>query len=156
MRVFGRRLIACAAALAAFAFGASAAAPAAAQAVTAQPERAASLTVGWPSAAADTFLDLWVTAYTPPRQGAVEAVVSIGTADRQIEVGRFAVFPAEPFIAKQANEQRAYRFDASAALRTLKRDATVSVRVALIPIDSNIPARDARLVVGKAAFIPRP
>lgn len=154
MRVFGRKLVACAAMLAAFAMAMPGATRAAAQDVTATPERAAALTVTRPPAAA--FLDLWVTAYTPPRQGAVEAVVSIGAATTDIEVGRFAVFPAEPFTARQTSEQRAYRFDASAALQSLKRDgAAVTVRVALIPIDDKIPALGAKLVVGKAAFSAR-
>ena len=66
------------------------------------------------------LLDLYMRAYAPPRRGSVEAVVSLGPTGKEMEIGRFAVFPSEPFLAASPREQRAYRFDASAALAAFK------------------------------------
>jgi len=134
--------------------------------VTGQPDRrvatvgqAATLALDPPRDATETFLDLWVQAYTPPPRGAVEAVVALARAGGPgaVEVGRFAVFPAEPFWAPEAAHQRAYRFDATAALAALQAGAgPLEVRVRLEPIDPKISPAGARLTLGKAAFSRRP
>ena len=126
--------------------------------MTATLERAATLTMNRPALTAGNFLDLWVKAYTPPRQGAVEAVVSLGAPGREpVEVGRFAVFPSAAFTAAEAREQRAYRFDAADALRQLKPgDTAVTVRVELAPIEGLGQAAGAQLTLSKAVFSPRP
>ncbi|MBI3705140.1 MAG: hypothetical protein HY244_15140 [Rhizobiales bacterium] len=152
-----RCLIAGAAALAALAlsiFGATSLRAQDAEA-TSTIERAATLTVPRPTSPDEVYLDLWVKAYTPPSRGAIEAVVSIGPAghDAAIEVGRFAVFPSEPFIATEVSRQRAYRFNAAAALRTLKaNDKSITLRVTLVSLIADIPAEGAKLLLGKATF----
>src|SRR5262245_35336818 len=55
-----------------------------------------------------TYLDITVRAFTPPQQGAVEAVVSLEEAKdggRAIEVGRFSIFPATAFEAKEPKDE---------------------------------------------------
>ena len=159
MRVL-QKLIACVAAAAALALGATSATRAFAQSgnLTATPERIATLTIPPPRSPADIFLDLYLKAYVPPRKGAVEAVVSIEPAGGGgVEIGRFTVFPAEPFIVTEPRQQRAYRFDASAAIRTLKPSETaVTVSVALLPLDTKISPQGAELTLSKAEFSPRP
>jgi hypothetical protein len=98
-----------------------------------------------------------VRAYTPPRRGAVEAVVALraGDSGKEVEVGRFAVFPSEPFLATAASQQRAYRFDATAALNALGGDQPFAV-VKLAPFDPAMPADDAQLTIARAELSPRP
>jgi hypothetical protein len=122
-------------------------------------EQAATLPIGPPRATTETFLDLWIQAYTPPQRGAVEAVVSLARAGGPdaLEIGRFAVFPSEPFWATEASHQRAYRFDATAALAALKAsDGPLEVRVRLEPIDPKVSPEGAQLTLSKAAFSRRP
>jgi hypothetical protein len=120
---------------------------------------AAALTIPRPRNPAEVFLDLWVKAYTPPSRGAVEAVASVGSATRKtaIEVGRFAVFPSEPFFATEGRRQRAYRFNATEALRALGAgDDALIVRVEMVSLIENIPAQGAELVFSKAELSERP
>jgi hypothetical protein len=156
MRALLKRLIAGAATLTALAIGLFGAIPLQAQdALTATLQRAAVLPIARPRNPNEVYLDLWVKAYTPPRRGAVEAIVTVGPARQkaQIEVGRFAVFPSEPFIATEASQQRAYRFNASAALGALKtEDTDLTIRVALVSLIETAPAEGAQLVLAKAAF----
>jgi len=155
MRAFALKLVACAAALVA---NASGIALAQSGNPVATPERAAMLVVARPSSLADIFLDVWVKSYTPPRRGAVEAVVSAGPAGGDaVEIGRFTFFPAGPFNAANERAQRAYRFNATALLHRLKPgDASVMVQVALISTEDKISSQGAALTLGKAAFSPRP
>jgi hypothetical protein len=165
MRITGRILIACAAALAAFAVamprgnpGTMSAFAQDANAVV-TTERAATLTIPRPSDPASVFLDLWVNAYTPPTRGAVEAVVSVGPADRRapVEVGRFSVFPSEPFTASEGRKQRAYRFNAGAALEALKAgDDALTVHIEMISLIDKVSAAGAKLTISKVAFSSRP
>ena len=157
MRALTKCLVAGVATLAAFAVGMFGAPQARAQNgdATATLESAATLTLPRPTDPAAVYLDLWVKAYTPPSRGAVEAVVSLAPAGRDaaVEIGRFAVFPSEPFIATEARDQRAYRFNATAALHALKAgDDTLTLRIAMVSLIDAIPAQGAKLVLGKAAF----
>jgi hypothetical protein len=122
-------------------------------------EQAATLSIVPPREPKETLLDLWIQAYTPPQRGAVEAVVSLARAGDpgEIEIGRFAVFPSEPFVATEASQRRAYRFDATAALGALKAsDGPLEVRVRLEPIDPKVSPEGARLTLSKAEFSRRP
>ena len=123
----------------------------------ATPEQPATLTIARPPAN-DIFLDLWLKAYTPPRQGSVEAVVSLGPQDGEpMEIGRFTFFPGGPFAAAGARDERAFRFNASKALNLIKAgDAALAVRVALIPNDEKISPQGAKIIVSRAKFSPRP
>jgi len=118
-------------------------------------ERPAIVPIPAQASSAGNFLDLFVRAYTPPQRGAVEAVVALGPAEKQMEIGRFAVFPAEPFFATTPAEQRAYRFDATAALSAFK-GRPIFAQVRLVPIDSDIPATGAQLTLARIQISPRP
>jgi hypothetical protein len=101
------------------------------------------------------LLDLYVRAYTPPRRGSVEAIVSLGPIGSEMEIARFAVFPSDPFFATSPRELRAYRFDASAALTTFQGRPLV-VQVRLVPIDESIPPEGAKLTISRVEVSPRP
>lgn len=150
------RMIAGAAALAAFALGAQYAG--AQDAMTATPERAATLTIAPPRSADDVFLNVFVKAYRPPRDGMAEAVVSVAPAGGGfIEVGRFTFFPAQAFTAGNEREHYGYRLDASAAIGRLRSSGgNVTVRVALTPLTPNAGAPGATLTLAKAEFGRRP
>jgi hypothetical protein len=126
--------------------------------LTATPGHAATLTIAPPRSPADIFLDVWLKAYTPPQQGAVDAIVTAApTSGEAVEIGRISIFPSQPFNAAEAREQRAYRFDASALLRRLKpSDTAIVVSVTLIPMNEKFSPQGAALTLGKAEFSPRP
>jgi hypothetical protein len=123
--------------------------------LAATPDKPASVPLPATRAPNAVLLDLYVRAYTPPRRGAVEAVVSLGPSGTEMEIGRFAVFPSEPFQAASPNEQRAYRFDASATFAAFQnRPLTVQVR--LVPTDAKIPPDGAKLTLSRVEVKPRP
>ena len=125
--------------------------------LVATPDKAATVQIVRPRTSAGTFLDLWVRAYTPPRRGAVEAVVTLTAGGSEMEIGRFAVFPSEPFFATEAWQQRAYRFDATAALTAFKAgDDSLVVQVRLVPIDAGVSPEGAQLTLSKVELSPRP
>jgi hypothetical protein len=124
--------------------------------LVATPDKAATVPMTWPHKSAGTFLDLWVQAYTPPQRGAVEAVVTLTADSNEMEIGRFAVFPSEPFFATKARQQRAYRFDATAALAAFNTDdGPLVVQVRLVPIDAGVSPGGAQLTLSKVEVIPR-
>lgn len=50
-----------------------------------------------------------VTAFSPPRDaGPVACVVAIKGVGRPLEIGRFAVFPAEPFSASEPEKAKSF------------------------------------------------
>jgi len=101
------------------------------------------------------LLDLFVRAYAPPRRGSVEAVVALGPTGKEMEIGRFAVFPSEPFLAASPREQRAYRFDASAAFAAFQNQP-LFVQVRLVPTDAAISPEGAKLTLSRVEVNPRP
>jgi hypothetical protein len=160
MRVSLHRIVACAAVVAGLIVSLTVL-PATGQRdrLVATVEQAATLSIVPPRDMRETFLDLWIQAYTPPQRGAVEAVVSLARAGGtgEIEIGRFAIFPSEPFWATEASQQRAYRFDATAALAALKAgDGPLEVRVRLEPIAPKVSPEGAQLTLSKAEFSRRP
>jgi hypothetical protein len=125
--------------------------------MAATPAKPATIPVTLPARLPERiFLDLWVRAYTPPKRGAVEAVVTLGKGDRGVEVGRFAVFPSRPFLATAASQQRAYRFDATAALAAFPGERELTVHVRLVPIDEKVPAEGASLTIARVELSPPP
>ena len=93
---------------------------------------------------------------TPLRSGAgVEAVVALGPTGKEMEIGRFAVFPSEPFVAASPRELRAYRFDASAALAAFK-DQPLLVQLRLVQTDEAISPEGAKLTLSRVEITARP
>jgi hypothetical protein len=157
MRIFtGRRAIGAALA-AALAVQPAVTAPAAAQAtnLAAVPDKPAAVPLPASRAANAVLLDFYVRAFRPPRRGAVEAIVSLGPAGNEMEIGRFAVFPSEPFLVENPNEQRAYRFDASAALAAYRGQPLVA-QIRLVPTDDRISPEGAQLTLSRVEINPRP
>jgi hypothetical protein len=105
-----------------------------------------------------TLLDISVRAFTPPQQGAVEAVVSLEEAKdggKSVEVGRFTVFPAAPFEAKEPKDERVFRLDAGKALAALDASSPLRVKVKLEPLLPDRSPAGASLTLGKAVFASR-
>jgi hypothetical protein len=112
-----------------------------------------------PQVTSGVFLEVGVRAYTPPRGGAVEAVVTLsaGAGAVEQEVGRFSIFPDEPFLADDIRQQRIFRLDATAALAALRSTSgPLEVKVHLAPLDPAISSSDATLTVGRVVFEPPP
>jgi len=131
----------------------TAAAPATDRIATA--EKAAIVSVAMPPrTSAPTYLDVRISAFRLPERGAVEAVVTLGAASGDaIEIGRFTVFPGEPFTAKDGEPGRTYRFNVTAALAKLPAgERPLLVRVRLLPIDPAISPAGAEMTIGGAEF----
>jgi len=128
--------------------------------VVATPAKPARIVVAAPpQASSGMFLDVGVRAYTPPRRGTVEAVVTLsaGAAAAEQEIGRFSIFPDEPFLADDVRQQQTFRLDATAALAASKSTTgPLEVKVHLAPLDPAISSSDATLTVGRVVFQPRP
>jgi hypothetical protein len=123
--------------------------------LVATPEKPALVPLPATRAPNAVLLDLYMRAYAPPRRGSVEAVVSLGATGKEMEIGRFAVFPSEPFLAASPREQRAYRFDASAAFAAFK-DQPLLVQLRLVPTDEAISPEGAKLTLSRVEVNPRP
>jgi hypothetical protein len=106
-------------------------------------------------AAGAMLLDIHVKAFTPPRRGSVEAVVWLGPAGREIEVGRFAVFPSAAFRAATSAEQRTFRLNAAAALAAARGQPLVA-KLLLVPTDDKISAAGASLTLDRIETTTRP
>jgi hypothetical protein len=108
----------------------------------------------------DAYLDLNVRAFKPPRRGAVEAVVTLvenKAGGREVDVGTFTISPAKKFEAKNPDDERGFRLDATQALAGLGADGTaVTVKVRLAPLLEGQSAAGARLTLGKVQFVPVP
>jgi hypothetical protein len=126
---------------------------------TATARGPATLLVDRQAAGADAFLDLNVRAFTPPKRGAVEAVVTLEEnkdGGREVDVGSFTIFPAKKFEAKKPDDERGFRLDATQALADLGADnAAVKVKVRLAPLHEGQSATGAKLTLGKVQFVPR-
>jgi hypothetical protein len=126
---------------------------------TATAKGPATLLVDRQAAGSGAFLDLNVRAFTPPKHGAVEAVVTLEEnkdGGREVELGSFTIFPAKKFEAKKPDDERAFRLDATDALADLGADnAAVKVRVRLAPLHQGKSASGAKLTLGKVQFVPR-
>jgi hypothetical protein len=110
-------------------------------------------------AGSGALLQLWISGYTPPRRGTVEAVVSLvrGASKKEVEIGRFVIYPSEPFIAKDAAEQRGYSFDAAQALISpVSSSDELAVHVRLVPLSEGMIPEGAQLTVARAELRPQP
>jgi hypothetical protein len=126
---------------------------------TATAKGPATLLVNRQAGGSGAFLDLNVRAFTPPKHGAVEAVVTLEEnkdGGREVELGSFAIFPAKKFEAKKPDDERAFRLDATEALADLgTNNAAVKVKVRLAPLHEGKSAHGAKLTLGKVQFVPR-
>jgi hypothetical protein len=108
-------------------------------------------------AKSDPILHISIRSYTPPRRGGVEGVVSLLSGDKEAEVGRFVVFPSEPFVASDVRQERGYSFDAREALDRMGGDTeALTARVRLAPLDLKIPVEGGELTLARAELRPRP
>lgn len=107
----------------------------------------------------EAFLDLNVRAFTPPKRGAVTAIVTLEEnkdGGREVELGSFTIFPARKFEAKKAGDERAFRLDATQALADLGADAAaVKVKIRLAPLHEGQSTQGAKLTLGKVQLVPR-
>jgi len=137
----------------------TATAAAAADVTTATATTPATVVINRQAGGTDVLLDLNVTAFRPPRRGAVEAVVTLQenkVGGREIDVGTFSIFPAKKFKARGPADQRGFRLDAMQALADLGLDSTaVRVLVRLMPLNDGQSAAGAKLTLGKVQFVPR-
>jgi len=133
--------------------GAAAAGPA-----TATERAPATMVIGRQAGDSEVVLDLDVTAFQPPRRGAVEVVVTLQAegGGRQLDVGSFAIYPSRKFKARKPGDVRAFRLDAMPALTAIGLQATaVTVRLALAPLRHRGTAAGAKLTLGTARFVQR-
>jgi hypothetical protein len=134
-------------------------APAPADVTTATATTPAAVVIDRQAGATDVLLDLNVTAFRPPRRGAVEAVVTLQenkAGGREANVGSFSIFPAKKFKASGPADQRGFRLDATQALADLGVDMTpVKVKVRLMPLHDGESAAGAKLTLGKVQFVPQ-
>jgi hypothetical protein len=130
-----------------------------AAAVTATAKGPATLLLDRQAAKNEAFLDLNVRAFTPPKRGAVEAVVTLEEnkdGGREVELGSFTIFPAKKFEAKKADDERGFRLDATQALADLGADAAaVKVKIRLAPLHVGQSTHGAKLTLGKVQLVPR-
>jgi hypothetical protein len=137
----------------AIAAGAAAAKPA-----TATARAPATMVIGRQAGDSEVVLDLDVTAFRPPRHGAVEVVVTLQAdgGGREVGVGSFAIYPSRKFKARKPGDARAFRLDAMQALTDLGLQATtVRLRLSFAPLHHGATAAGAKLTLGTARFVPR-
>jgi hypothetical protein len=114
-------------------------------------ERPATITVavapGLNATRAARHLVVDVTAYTPPRDGAVQGVVTVqkNTDSTEQEIGRFGIFPNTEFSAADSSKVRRYSFPLP---RNVLRDGSVKLTVHVVPLRGE--CKDARLELGGA------
>ena len=144
------------AALAALLPAAGSCQPRGADASVATVKTPATLTVSpIPRSVGNLYLEITVASYTPPPKGAVEAVVLVGPGSEppETEVGRFAIFPHAAFEARQATEQRRYRFNVTQAVAAIKPEGRpLLVQVRLVPIDGTAAVDSAAMTISRAAL----
>ena len=92
-------------------------------------------------------LVLTVVGFAPPREGAVEVVVSagLGSGGADAEIGRFGIFPSAPFKVEDAAQGRRYGFPLPSALASADG---VTVQVRIVPIRGD--GKGASLELGGA------
>jgi hypothetical protein len=126
---------------------------------TATAKAPATLVIDRQGTGKDAFLDLNVRAFKPPKHGAVEAVVTLEEnkdGGREVDVGRFSIFPSKKFEATKPEDERGFRLNATEALNDLGGDsADVKVKVRLSPLHEGQSAHGAKLTLGKVQFVPR-
>jgi hypothetical protein len=124
--------------------------------IIAMPDKVAVLALPAPPRTSGAiYLDLRISAYTPPLRGAVDAVVVLAGGGRETEIGRVTVFPNQAFTAKDGEPGRSYRFNVTSALAG-SAAGPLELRVRLVPIDPNAPIVGAQMTIGGAEFLAGP
>ena len=114
-------------------------------------ERPATVTVtvaqGPDSIEAGQYVVVDVTAYTPPRHGAVQGVVTVqkNTDSTEQEIGQFGIFPNTEFSAADPSKVRRYSFPLP---RDVLQDGPVKLTVHVVPLRGE--GDGARIEVGGA------
>jgi hypothetical protein len=114
-------------------------------------ERPATVTVsvaqGPDSIEAGQYVVVDVTAYTPPRDGVVQGVVTVqkNTDGTEQEIGRFGIFPNTEFSAADPSKVRRYSFPLP---RDVLQDGPVKLTVHVVPLRGE--GEGARLELGGA------
>lgn len=123
---------------------------------TATAEQPAEATVTVPTTGTGALLDVGVRTFRPPTSGTVDFTVTLsGDTGTEQEVGRFSMFPVQPFDAANASEERTFRFDASRALSAVKSDGPIKVRIKIVPMDAQPSPSGAALTIGEVKLTPR-
>jgi len=88
-----------------------------------------------------------VTAYTPPRDGAIQGVVTVQKHpdSTEQEIGRFGIFPNTEFSAADPSKVRRYSFPLP---KEVLRDGPVKVTIHVVPLRGE--GKGARLELGGA------
>jgi hypothetical protein len=102
-----------------------------------------------------SLLEVSVAEYAPPKGGPAEAVVTLTTAKGSREVGRFSIFPDEPFLAGKSGQPRRFniRIPKDVGVRP---GETVTASVRLARSGDNQRLEGGRLVVREVRFRPEP
>jgi hypothetical protein len=114
-------------------------------------ERPATVTVtvaqGPDSIEAGQYVVVDVIAYTPPRDGAIQGVVTVQkhTDSTEQEIGRFGIFPNTEFSAADPSKVRRYSFPLP---RDVLQDGPVKLTVHVVPLRGE--GEGARIEVGGA------
>jgi hypothetical protein len=114
-------------------------------------ERPATVTVtvasGPDSIRAGQYVVVDVTAYTPPRDGVVQGVVTVqkNSNSKEQEIGRFGIFPNTEFSAADPSKVQRYSFPLP---RDVLQDGPVKLTVHVVPLRGE--GKGARIEVGGA------
>lgn len=101
-----------------------------------------------------SLLEVSVAEYAPPKGGTAEAVVTLATAKGVREVGRFSIFPDEPFDAAKSGLPRRFNIRIPKGVEISPGEAvTASVRLAST---ENRRLEGGRLVVREVRFRSEP
>jgi hypothetical protein len=113
-------------------------------------ERPATVTVTvvrGPDSIEGQYVVVDVAAYTPPRDGAIQGVVTVlkHTDSTEQEIGRFGIFPDTEFSAADPSKVRRYSFPLP---RDVLQDGPLKLTVHVVPLRGE--GKGARLELGGA------
>jgi hypothetical protein len=97
------------------------------------------------------LLEVSVAEYAPPKGGPAEAVVTLATAKGPREVGRFSIFPDDPFDAGKSGQPRRFNLRIPKDLE-LRAGEAVTASVRLAPTSAAQKLEGWRLVVSDMRF----
>ena len=102
-----------------------------------------------------SLLEVSVAEYAPPKGGAAEAVVTLATAKGKREVGRFSLFPDEPFDAGKSGQPRRFNIRIPKSVEVSPGEA-VTASVQLAPSSDKRKLEGGKLVVREVKFRSEP
>lgn len=101
------------------------------------------------------LLEVSVAEYAPPKGGPAEAVVTLVTAKGSSEVGRFSIFPDEPFDAGKSGQPRRFHIRIPNGIQVSPGEA-VTASVQLARSSGSERLEGGRLVVREVKFRSEP